>query len=73
LAIKEIYPKTDSNVRLKQHSLQPEYAEKAMKIVINVIPEAFIGNPVSLKGAGNHLDSCLKHAGTSFAGMTDST
>ena len=28
-----------------------------MKIVINVIPEAFIGNPVSLKGAGNHLDS----------------
>ncbi|OGP34049.1 MAG: hypothetical protein A2X87_00445 [Deltaproteobacteria bacterium GWC2_42_51] len=57
MAIKEIYPKTDSNVRLKQHSLQPEYAEKAMKIVINVIPEAFIGNPVSLKGAGNHLDS----------------
>ena len=46
-----------SSVRLKQHSLQPEYAEKAMKIVINVIPEAFIGNPVSLKDAGNHLDS----------------
>jgi len=50
--------------------LQPEYAEKAMKIVINVIPEAFIGNPVSLKDAGNHLDSrsLLKACGDKLRG-----
>ena len=28
-----------------------------MKIVKNAIPEAFTANPVSLKDAGNHLDS----------------
>jgi len=41
------FAKAISSVRLKQHSLRPEYAEKTMKIVINVIPEVFIGNPVS--------------------------
>jgi len=72
-----------TTVRLKQHNLQLECAEKAMKISINVIPEVFIGNPegaskhpVSLADTGQEsktLDAAMPPPETrlKIAGMTE--